>query len=333
MAKKPVKNRFSGKTGADAERQQREASSYGYLQLPKSVKMFSPGRQVLLDFLPYEVADEKHPDRNDKLEIAVSGELWYKRPFKTHRSVGPQNETVVCPMSVGKRCPICEYRSDQIKQKAAKKDTDVLRPSRRNLYAVIPHNDKEHDEVVHLWDISQFCFQDLLNEELTMGNGGGFPDPESGLRVSVRFRTESIETNTFQKASRIDFQERDEPIEEDVLKMVPNLDGLLIVHAYKKLEAMFHGMDDEDQEKEGPESKSGKRAAEASDDDDVGEPAASHLKRSDAKEKQKSEDEDENEKNLCSYGHRFGIDTDKKPECKKCDDWSECIDLKDSEKG
>ena len=74
--------------------------------LPKGVTEWKPEKagRFILDILPYEVADKKHPDR------VGEGFLWYKRPFAIHKSVGVNNEAVVCPKSIGKPCPICEHR-------------------------------------------------------------------------------------------------------------------------------------------------------------------------------------------------------------------------------
>jgi len=113
MARKSQrKSRFAGKVKANAKKQRQAQTQYGYLNLPREINVFNPepGSRVKLDFLPYEVTDARHPDRDNELGVAIPGELWYKRPFKVHRNIGAGNETVVCPSSVGKKCPICEYR-------------------------------------------------------------------------------------------------------------------------------------------------------------------------------------------------------------------------------
>ena len=115
MARK--KSKFRGKVGADAKKQQKSGSSYGYLNLPKGISVFSPkpDTRVKLDFLPYEVTDKLHPDRDVDKDIAMVGDLWYKRPFKIHRSIGSENDKVICLTSVKKKCPICEYVEAQLK--------------------------------------------------------------------------------------------------------------------------------------------------------------------------------------------------------------------------
>ena len=247
--KKQKKSRFAGKVRQDAHRQQQSGSSYGYLLLPKGVNVFSaePGSRTRLDVLPYAVTSDNHPDRNEKLEIAIPGELWYKRPYKVHRNIGATNETVVCPASFGKRCPICEYRAKRLKEGADKEETDALKTSLRNLYAVIPIGSKQHDEKPHVWDISQFLFQNLLNEELQENEEFEvFPDLEEGLTLRIRFDSKTIgSSKPFAEASRIDFEERD-PYDESILKQIPNLDEMLNVLSYQELEKIFLELDETD---------------------------------------------------------------------------------------
>jgi len=248
---KKTKSRFRGKVSKDVQRQQSAASSYGYLQLPKGVNVFSakPGsRNVLLDILPYEVTDAKHPDRDDENEIAVPGTLWFKRPYWVHRNVGSGNDTAVCPlMSAKKPCPICEYRSKLQKKGADAEEIKALRPSKRNLYVVVPLNDREEEATPHIFDISDYNFQKLLNEEIqTDESYEVFPDLEEGLTLKVRFDASTIgNSKPYAEASRIDFKER-EPYEESILDEVPNLDVVLTILPYDELNAKFFEVDTEE---------------------------------------------------------------------------------------
>ncbi len=249
MAKKK-RSSFRDKVSADTQRQKTQASSYGYLNLPKGVNIFTaePGGRMNFDIMPYEVTDEKHPDRNDQLQIAIPGELWYKRPFKTHRNIGVDNDTVVCPTSIGKPCPICEYRAKRLKEGADKDETDAMKASLRNLYVVIPIGHKKLEEKPHIWDISQYLFQNLLNDELEENEDNAvFPDLEEGLTLKVRFDSKQFgKGNPYAEASRIDFIERDSVYDEDILKDIPNLDEVLKILTYKQLEAKFFETSDED---------------------------------------------------------------------------------------
>ncbi len=242
--KRRYTSKFKQKVAANSHKQKIQATQYGYLRLPRNVSVFKeePGSRVRLDILPYVVTDENHPDRDDENGIALPGELWYKRPYKLHRGVGVENTSVVCPTSFGKPCPICEYRARLIKEGGDKATIAALKPSLRNLYIVVPKDSKAYEEKPHIWDISQFLFQNQLNEEIEENDDYAvFPDLEEGLTLRIRFSEETFRKNKFASTSRIDFEERDEPYDEGILKQTPNLDEVLDVLPYSKIEAIFFG--------------------------------------------------------------------------------------------
>jgi len=341
--RKKKRSNFRGKVGKDAERQKRQASSYGYLNLPKGVNVFSPepGGRAKLDFLPYEVTDTQHPDLNKELEIAVQGSLWYKHPFKTHRNIGVDNESVVCLTSIGKKCPICEKRSELIRSGADKEDTDALKPSLRNLYIVFPLDSKEYEAKPHIWDMSQWLFQNLLNEELEEDDDYAvFPDLEEGLTLKIRFDSKTFgKGKPFAEASRIDFLERNDQYTEDILDEVPNLDEVLQILSYKELEAKFLELDDEDIDNEEEEEKTAhtrtrKTSKPAPEEEE--EPEKEEEEREEKAPSKRTRNRDkkkDEEENRCPYGHTFGEDCDEYPEdCDKCKIWDECGEEQDRKK-
>ena len=280
MAKKNKKSFFKGQVSKDAQRQKNAGSSYGYLNLPRNVSVFSPepGSRVKLDFLPYIVTDANHPDRDSDAERAIPGAQWYKRPFKVHRNIGVTKDAVVCLTSIGKRCPICEYRAQRIKEGADKKETDALKASQRNLYVVIPLGHKKFEEKIHIFDISQAMFQKLLiqeieeNEELEM-----FPDLEDGMSLKIRFASKSIEGGTpFAEAERIDPVAREKAYDESILEDVPNLDEVLKILSNEELKAKFFEdeepvLDEEDEdedEEDEPKKPAVHRHAKPQDEDE-----------------------------------------------------------------
>jgi len=256
---KNKKSNFRGKVSKDAQKQQRAATSYGHLLLPKGASVFNaePGSRVKLDFLPYEVTDPKHPDRDPESDIATPGSLWYKRPYKLHRNVGSTNDSHVCLTSVGKKCPICEYRAKRIKEGADKEETDTMRASLRNLYVVVPLDDKKAEAKPHIMDISQFLFQNLLNEELEENKDYEvFPDLEEGYTLKVRFDSKTIgKGQPFAEADRIDFLERTEAYTDAILDDVPNLDTVLKVLTYEELSDKFFELEGEEKGGELKEAK------------------------------------------------------------------------------
>jgi len=237
------------KIAKNTQKQKRDTSSSSYIMLPKDVKMFNPepeGR-VKLDFLPYEVTDPRHMDRDPETEIAMPGTLWYKHPYKSHRGIGVEQDSVICLTSIGKKCPICEYRAKLLKEGAEREVTDALKPSLRNLYIVVPLNSKKHEVEIHIMDISQAMFQKQLNADLDeREENRRFPDLEEGKTLDVRFESTTFSgSKPFPKANRIDFDDRKDQYDESVLEKVPNLDEVLKVLSYEELSTKFFEMEDD----------------------------------------------------------------------------------------
>lgn len=245
MAKKTRKSRFSGRV---AKNLQSKVNAYGYLNVPTGTTVFKEehGKRVRFDIIPYVLSDNNHPDKSE-FNPLEPGDQWYRRAFKIHRNVGPNNETVVCPTSIGKRCPICEYRAKLFKEgNATDEELKALRTSTRILYNIVPIGHEKFEQKPHLWDISEFNFEALLEEELKEDESFEiFPDIEEGYSLYVRFSSETIGTSKpFAKASKIDFEERDEQYTEAILDKVADLDKVLQVKPYEQLEAMFFEMED-----------------------------------------------------------------------------------------
>ena len=306
MAKKK-KSSFKGKVGRNVDKQESAASSYGYLNLPQGVSMFKEEGDTRsnLDILPYIVSDERHMDRDEELDIAVPGGLWYKKPYKVHRNIGPGNDSVVCPTTWGKKCPICEYRQKLFKEGAEQDVTKALKASLRNLYVVIPIGHKKLEEKPHIWDISQYLFQNLLNKELNEDEEyETFPDLEEGWTLKVRFDSVSLGSNKFAETSRIDFKERDEAYEEDILEDIPDLDKVLQVHSYAELEKMLFQYEDPDEDD--GEEKETRKYKDADDEDE--KPRRSSRKKKDA------DPEDEEDEKPTRRSTRKKKDEEEEPE-------------------
>ena len=367
------KSKFSGRVAKDAQRQQSAASNYGYLQLPRGVNVFkeTPGGKVKLDIMPYVVTNEHHMDRDEAAGIAIPGELWYKAPFKLHRSIGASNDSYVCLQTIGKKCPICEHKARMTKEGAPKEETDPLRPNLRNLYVVIPIGEKDLEEKPYIWDISQYLFQNLLNEELEESpENEVFPDLEEGKTLRIRFDSKTIGTSKpFAEASRIDFEDRKEAYDEAILDDIPDLDSILKILSYKELEAKFLEIETDDDEKE--EEKPSRKRKSVEEEEEEEEKPVRKRKTPDPepeeeeeeeekpvrkrKETPKEEPEEEEEKPIrkrkpaeeeeeekpvrkssggpaCPYGHTFGKDCEKFDDCETCKLWDDCIEAQDKMK-
>ena len=358
MAKRK-KSKFGANVVADVEKRKKETSSYGYLNLPKGLSMFKESEgKVLLDFIPYEVTDKHHSDYNpDGGGLTEMNQPWYKKPILVHPNVGADNQTVVCPKTIGKKCPICEEREQQFKD-GVDKDDVVKAPKRRNLYLVIPIDHKEYDEELHLWNISHYLFQTSLDDELEEDpDEGVFPSPEEGKTLKVRFSEEVFNKNKFYDTSRIDFVERDEQYEEEIIDDSPNLDEIFTVLSYKALKALFFEMDEDEMEEEDEKAteeddapfdedtptrkkkslkKKNKKKPKVEEEEEE-EEEEEKPKRKKAKRKPEPEEEDEEEEKPkrkkkdkkpkekeCPEGHTFGKDWDEENDCDECPLFDAC---------
>jgi hypothetical protein len=234
--------------------------------------------------------------------------------------MGDQSRTIICPSSVGKPCPICEYRAERRQKGADQEEIQKMNYSYRNLYIVKPVNIEDYskwykdvEEKPYVWDIAQGNFQKQLNEELweDVDDRGIFPDLEEGLTLKIRFSAEEIFKTEYAKTSKIEFIERDKPYKESILDDMPSLDEILKVLSYKEIEALFfsdEAPEDAPEEEEETPKERGQRKRERKED----------------KEDEDEEKDKKSKKNKCPHGFEFGKDYDMYEECDKCDIWKAC---------
>ena len=254
------KSNFRGRVATNSKKKPRgSAGGSSHLTLPKGVSLLTfedNVKKIRMDFMPYEVTDAKHPDKED----APVGSLWYRRPYLLHRNIGADNKSYVCRQSVSGKCPICEYQKELFD---TDKDAAVkLYPKPRNLYAPIPLDSKKHDAVPHVWDMAESLFQETLNEELDIDDSNEvFPDIEEGLTLEITIKWKSIgDSKPFPETRSIKFEERDEQYDESILESVPNLDECLNVLSYEDLKNAFFELNDETDEDEDEEEDEKPRA-------------------------------------------------------------------------
>jgi hypothetical protein len=239
---------FRGKVVSNNDKDKNVGSALSYLNLPKDVELFKIDEGVelvLLDIVPYIVSDPHHPCREEGSDIATPGTIWWRRPFAIHRGIGANNETVVCPSSMGKKCPICEYQLKLFKDKGPTDETKALRAKNRDLYIVIPIESKKHDEVPYIMDMARKNFQDILAADLKLKPKNElFFTPDEGKTAEVTFIWESLGDVNYPKARAFSFSPR-QPYDDTLLEQVPDLDKVLKIKTYDELYTMFYQVDTE----------------------------------------------------------------------------------------
>ena len=287
-----------------AERAKRRAANHTSggasttLRLPAGVEFFSPKKgKYLVDILSYP-AGKGNP-------WCEEGEMYFERTYFVHRNVGIENQSYVCPRLTSElKCPICEYRAKLLKEGADKDLIQSLKPQERQLWNVIDATDRKQ---VMLWDISTFCFGAQLDGQINECDEdedfASFSDLEGGYTLKLGVDQESGQGFTFVKVNRIGFKSRKKDYDESILEKLYNLDDLLIILDYDKLNGIFLQMpsgekveeeDDDDVEEEAASKKEKKKTAapkpepeeddgdledEDGDDEDVEEEAASKKKK------------------------------------------------------
>jgi hypothetical protein len=236
------------------------------LQLPEGVELYKPEKgPVEFDILPYVVSVDNHPE-------VKKGEQWYQRNYLAHRNVGPEEKFLICPRTIGKRCPICEEHQKLKKDPNAEEEVvDALRAKERELFNVVM---KDGDGSVMILDISTFLFGRKLEEEIREGDeaNAAFAELSGGKTLKVRWESKSMGTNKFVEAGRIDFVDR-EDIDPAALEAAVDLDKAMKILSYEEIDKIFQaggdevpedpntGKDEDDPAEEAPARKIGRGAS------------------------------------------------------------------------
>lgn len=283
------------------------------------------------------------------MEDIPAGELWFRYQVLKHFNVGPEGEAVICPKTVGKRCPICEHRAALLAQGKNKTDQEVkdLAPKKREFYNVIDVDDSSR---LKIWEVSYYNFGKHLQEEIREADtdlAADFADPDNGALLVVRMSEETMGQNKFLDTSRIDFKER-EPLEKDVLSKAIAFDKCLHVLSYDELRKLFLDLDDEDvtddvadeDESSAPKSARAPQPAPRKKEPVEKEtpikpsvPSTQPEPEEDLPPKEETKLNTREETDFsCPHGGVFGTDCDSekmRDHCETCDFWVECCDAKD----
>lgn len=222
------------------------------LILPEGIKTFYPKKKgtMELDIIGYEVSCNNHPDN------VPAGTYYYRRPYKVHYGVGPDNKVIVCPTTIGKPCPICE-KVTKLKEDYEDNEKEIkdIHAKQSCLFNILNVDDEVE---IFDWSIGKFANQlrDELRDEETDSDDCGFYDIVNGRTLRVRFKESSWQSNKFLEANKIEFIERDD-IPDDIADKALDLDKLLKILSYDEIKKLFYGIDDnEDEEEDSDEEKS-----------------------------------------------------------------------------
>jgi hypothetical protein len=188
----------------------------------------------LIDIIPYLCGD--NDPRFDSGTPTYFLDLW------VHQRLGVTEDSYICPASnfKGQPCPICEHLS-KMKSSGSFTDEELknLTPKRRVLYNIICYDTpKEEDKGLQLWEASYFLTEnelvDLARNRRDQGYHA-FADPDAGSSISFIRKGKGQSTRYKGYA----FEDRPEPISDDVLDEAYILDQLIHIPTYEELAEVF----------------------------------------------------------------------------------------------
>lgn len=350
----------------DKIRERAEDNKYsggsGYLKLPEGIgflKLTKSTRNdpTVLDIVPYEVQADcvVHDGKAKEMEL-FKGDRWWVRTILVHRNIGPDNKYVICPRTNKKPCPICEYRAKLKKDGGDEALIKDLAPQVKDIMNVWCGS----KEGVKILEFSNANFRDALEKEIREGKDEwyDFPELEGGYTLNVVFSEDTFAGNKYLKATRFDFVERKD-LPEDILDKVADLDEIISILPYDKLEALaFSDASDAHDEPQEREERSSRRREEEppperersrkrDEEEDKAEERSERTSRRREEPEEKAEQKEEKSERSsrrtappkeeepegdgkCPVkGGIFGKDCNVHKDCMTCEIWEACADEAD----
>jgi protein-tyrosine phosphatase len=249
---------------------------HDYLKLPNDVSIlpFRLAGILRIDIIPYKLTVSN--------AYAKAGELWHEKTFFIHRNIGVEKATVVCPKSIDpeNKCPICEYiranpspifiKAHRNSILANQNDADAIKnifPQERQLFNVIKAGEPDKIYILNQeYEILGQRIDERIKNEDPDEHFEFYADPDTwtkedaakygenivvgspkGMTVKLVLQKKSAEDHSeYFDVSYMDFKARKYTTRNLIDKAV-DLDKVLIVHSYKKLQKLFgNGTDTEE---------------------------------------------------------------------------------------
>ena len=284
-----------------------------YKKIDGEISFFSPQEgKNRINIIPYEIKTKNHP-LVKRGEFAI-GDKDYVMDIFTHRNVGPTEATVLCLKGTyGKPCPICEL-SAKFRSEGKEKEANELKSGRRVFYNI---EDCKEPGKLKIFETSHYLFEKELIDEARDDEEGGFvdfADPEEGKEI--KFRASEVQKGQmkYKEFKSFSFEDRDEPISDELLDSAISFDEIMIVPTYEDVEKILYGSDEENDDEDEEPVKTSKKYQEENDDEDE-EPV---------KTSKKYQEEKKSTSGKCPFGHKYGVDTDNFDDCENCNCWDKC---------
>lgn len=297
--------RREGRHQAEAKQHQR-GGDFVCFTPPDGVNLFKPEKDKTyhIDILPYITG--KHN------KACKPGDEFYTLTYPVYRGLGIEEKPYIAIGELlGVRDPVTEHFAALRKSGAEWDEMKAFRATERQMWLVFVH--EQADKGLQLYDAAYGTLGKLLMEEIEDAGEvtwvDNFDDPAGGATLKIRFKAEQVMTNTWVKAAKITFLERedgftadgDKKLAEKILDQVAEicLDDLLKIPTYEILKAALDGVPAGSEEEEEDEAPKGRRdrkdKAPEPDDDEEDDPPAKPAKGKKPKPPEDDEEEEEEE--------------------------------------
>jgi len=288
-----------------------------YLKIGNATMFKMPENgNVLMDVIPYRVTSQTYHDYNPNSYSFVksSPKFSFTRSFAIHRKIGAEERNIICPTSLGLRCPICEEQrvfTENFKNKAKRDEWREKGFSPQYRQLVNFYDLSKADGVMYVWDVPVSYFLKVILAEIKNDSSyENFAEIENGLTLNVKFRPGEFkdrEGKPTPVVKDISFLKRNKDYTLADIDKAYNLDDMLDVLPYEDVSQLFfNGV---------IENKS---------------PAPEVSKAEVPKSASTVADTRQVSKGVCPHGHEFGKDALMKESCASCDQtiWNACCQAK-----
>jgi hypothetical protein len=317
-----------GSVKKSLEKRAEEAKSSGLaVEIPKGYELFkfTEEKTYELDVAPFEAGPFNH--------YGEPGKLWYESTYWVHKGVGPDNKTVCCPRRTltkshpkPTRCAQCEHQSREwarlkaLGPKATKEEKaacGALREKERQLFWLRDREEKKPAwklfDAAHFGGAGSAGFGQMIENKCKAMKPNnpklGFFAAEGGCVLLVTTEKDVFNKQTYYKPINIEFEPRDEDLDQDELDELPALEDLPVVLSPKQLDRLFHqGVEDE--EGDGGRGKRRERASRNGEDFDDSQDDEEEEEAEDEEEEEEEDDEseeDEDEGDEEEAGDEIGV--------------------------
>lgn len=242
--------RLRAKRAERLARREAEVNNQGkeYLNvsaLPKGVSIWFPQgdkpSEHVMRIVQFEVTDEKNM-AGDSV-----GDFASRRTFKVHYNIGNGGQTIICPRSFNKPCPVCEMYEAYPKEERLRRDSPAskLKPKVVSIFNALFREATEDGKTVLKLRVvrgGDYALTSKLNstikEEVELHKKDAekiylYDDLEMGYWITARFSKATMTGkgggDPFMQITRVDLDYKGEPkaVSEKILEKIVDLDALI----------------------------------------------------------------------------------------------------------